>query len=189
VIAVYTGVLAAALPSPRTRAVRVHPGFPRRGGLALFAAGSLGCALAGSLAVMLDDARRSGRRRGGGDRQPPPAMLRADERRDAAWSTIAIAGAAAGPALGGALTQAFDWHAIFVAQVPIALAAAAGCAWAAESHSLDAPAATAEAGARTAVGGRRPGARVRLAHRRAVPPGLRPDRRLERRAAGGRRPR
>ena len=71
------------------------------------------------------------------------AMLRADERRDAAWSTIAIAGAAAGPALGGALTQAFDWHAIFVAQVPIALAAAAGCALAAESHSLDAPAATA----------------------------------------------
>jgi predicted MFS family arabinose efflux permease len=34
-------------------------------------------------------------------------------------------GAAVGPALGGALTQAFDWRAIFVAQVPLAAAAIA----------------------------------------------------------------
>jgi hypothetical protein len=37
---------------------------------------------------------------------------------------VAVLGAAVGPALGGALTQAFDWRAIFVAQVPVALAAA-----------------------------------------------------------------
>ncbi len=34
-------------------------------------------------------------------------------------------GAAVGPALGGALTQAFDWRAIFIAQVPLAAAAIA----------------------------------------------------------------
>ncbi len=33
-------------------------------------------------------------------------------------------GTAVGPALGGALTQAFDWRAIFLFQVPVALAAA-----------------------------------------------------------------
>ena len=41
------------------------------------------------------------------------------------WTAVAIFGFAAGPALGGALTQAFDWRAIFLAQVPVALAAAA----------------------------------------------------------------
>jgi hypothetical protein len=39
------------------------------------------------------------------------------------WTAVAIFGFAAGPALGGALTQAFDWRAIFLVQVPIALAA------------------------------------------------------------------
>ena len=34
-------------------------------------------------------------------------------------------GAAAGPALGGVLTQLFDWRAIFVVQVPLALVALA----------------------------------------------------------------
>ena len=40
------------------------------------------------------------------------------------WVGAAVAGTAAGPALGGALTELFDWRAIFVAQAPIALAAA-----------------------------------------------------------------
>ena len=40
------------------------------------------------------------------------------------WVGAAVAGTAAGPALGGILTELFDWRAIFVAQAPIALAAA-----------------------------------------------------------------
>ena len=40
------------------------------------------------------------------------------------WTTAAVLGTAVGPALGGALTQAFDWRAIFLFQVPLALAAA-----------------------------------------------------------------
>ena len=39
------------------------------------------------------------------------------------WGAAAVIGAAVGPALGGALTQVFDWRAIFIAQVPVALAA------------------------------------------------------------------
>jgi hypothetical protein len=37
------------------------------------------------------------------------------------WFTASIFGAAIGPALGGALTEAFDWRAIFLAQVPLIL--------------------------------------------------------------------
>jgi hypothetical protein len=55
-------------------------------------------------------------------------MLRADAG-GGTWAAIALAGAAAGPALGGALTQAFDWHAIFVAQIPVAVLAAGACGW------------------------------------------------------------
>ena len=39
------------------------------------------------------------------------------------WVGAAVAGTAAGPALGGLLTEAFDWRAIFIAQAPVALAA------------------------------------------------------------------
>jgi predicted MFS family arabinose efflux permease len=39
------------------------------------------------------------------------------------WVTAAAFGAAVGPALGGVLTQAFAWRAIFIVQVPIALLA------------------------------------------------------------------
>ncbi len=39
------------------------------------------------------------------------------------WSLAATAGLAVGPALGGVLTEAFDWRAIFLAQAPVALAA------------------------------------------------------------------
>ncbi|MDQ1292860.1 MAG: hypothetical protein QG608_741 [Actinomycetota bacterium] len=39
-----------------------------------------------------------------------------------AWNTAAAIGLAAGPALGGILTELFDWRAIFLAQLPVALA-------------------------------------------------------------------
>ena len=38
----------------------------------------------------------------------------------ARWTAAATFGLALGPALGGVLTQAFDWRAIFVAQAPVA---------------------------------------------------------------------
>jgi hypothetical protein len=41
------------------------------------------------------------------------------------WAAAAAIGAAAGPALGGTLTQVFDWRAIFVFQAPVAVIAIA----------------------------------------------------------------
>ena len=88
-------------------------------GLALFAAGSAGCALAGSLELLV--ALRIVQALGG-------ALLLASAlpmlgaRR---WSLAAAVGAALGPAAGGLLTEAFDWRAIFAFQAPVALAALA----------------------------------------------------------------
>jgi Major Facilitator Superfamily len=47
------------------------------------------------------------------------------------WKTAAILGAAAGPALGGALTELLDWRAIFLTQAPVVAAAAIVCRFAA----------------------------------------------------------
>src|SRR3954449_6472305 len=47
-----------------------------------------------------------------------------------AWALVGVLSLAAGPVVGGALTQAFSWRAIFVAQVPLPLVAAAlGRTW------------------------------------------------------------
>jgi hypothetical protein len=125
VLGVYTLVLAVALPA--VARLRAGPRAVGAGGGALFAAASLGCGLSGALtplllwrglqavgaaavlvaAFSLLDAGRGGRR---------------------AWNAAAIFGFAAGPALGGALTQALDWRAIFLVQAPVA-AAAAVAAW------------------------------------------------------------
>jgi predicted MFS family arabinose efflux permease len=45
------------------------------------------------------------------------------ERGGRLWSGAATGGLAIGPALGGALTEAFDWRVIFLFQVPVALLA------------------------------------------------------------------
>jgi hypothetical protein len=41
-----------------------------------------------------------------------------------AWASVAVLSAAVGPVVGGALTQAFSWRAIFFAQAPVPLVAA-----------------------------------------------------------------
>jgi MFS family permease len=119
VIAVYTGILAIALPV----SAALHGRATGAAGALLFAVASIGCASAGSLELLL--VMRALQALGGA------ALLaaafdaldggRAGRRL---WVGAAVAGTAAGPALGGALTEAFDWRAIFIAQAPIALAAA-----------------------------------------------------------------
>ena len=74
------------------------------------------------------------------------------------WIAAAVFGTAVGPALGGALTQAFDWRAIFEFQVPVALVAAVG------GRGLGG-AATARAGAGRAGGGPHGGGRPALGRR------------------------
>jgi hypothetical protein len=130
VIAVYTAALAIALMPAELLRRRVGAVRLGTGGLCLIAAASLGCALATSLAPML--VLRALQAVGGAAALIAAfVLLRAGSVRGGGghlWMLAAIGGAAAGPALGGALTQAFDWSAIFFAQVPIALAGAVGCA-------------------------------------------------------------
>jgi DHA2 family multidrug resistance protein-like MFS transporter len=45
------------------------------------------------------------------------------------WGATAAAGAAIGPVVGGALLEAFSWHAAFLLNVPLMVAAIAGALW------------------------------------------------------------
>lgn len=121
IVGVYALVLAVCIwPA---RALRPGPA-----GLLLFAAASIGCALAPNLPVML--VFRALQAAGAA-----AALLTAFHVLEAGdsragrrwWLGAALIGTAAGPAIGGVLTEAFDWRAIFVVQVPLALAAAWAC--------------------------------------------------------------
>src|SRR4051794_6316135 len=101
IVGVYALVLALTL------AARLKGAW----GMAVFAAGSLGCAVAPSLTVML--VFRAVQAVGAG-----AALLTAYEVLDADgsragrrwWLGAALIGTAAGPAPGGGLTQGFDWR-------------------------------------------------------------------------------
>jgi hypothetical protein len=132
VLGSYTLVLALALPvAARSR------GSWRElatGGAVVFAIASLVCGLAGSLGVLL--AARSVQAAGGAALLVGAfALVEGGGRGRRAWTAAAIFGFAAGPALGGLLTQAIDWRAIFLVQVPLALAAATA-AWRSRQPAL-----------------------------------------------------
>src|SRR3954468_16722952 len=120
-IGVYAFVLAISIwPASRLRA--------GPWGFALFTLASLGCAVAGSLGVLL--AFRAVQAVGGAAALIAAfAVLDAGASRSGRrlWLGAALIGTAAGPAIGGALTEAFDWRAIFIIQAPLALAAAFAC--------------------------------------------------------------
>jgi predicted MFS family arabinose efflux permease len=97
-----------------------------RVGLALFSAASVGCAAAWSLPALI--AFRCGQGLGGAlllaAALPLLGVLTGSSARGARiWTAVATFGAALGPALGGVLTQLFDWRAIFVFQAPVAAVA------------------------------------------------------------------
>ena len=96
------------------------------GAFIVFAAAGLGCGLAGSLAalLLLRGLQALGAAAG---LVCGFAFLTAGERdRERLWTAAAVLGAAVGPALGGVLTELFDWRAIFLVQAPVgALSAAA----------------------------------------------------------------
>jgi predicted MFS family arabinose efflux permease len=122
VIGVYTLVLAAALPGAAWLRGRVPDRTLGVAGFGLFAVAGALCATPDAIGAML--AFRAVQAVGAA-----AALVAAFAflRGDRLWTTAAVFGTAVGPALGGALTQAFDWRAIFFFQVPIALAAAAAC--------------------------------------------------------------
>src|SRR5215218_5892843 len=120
VIGVYTVVLAALLPAASRLRRRWSDAALGAAGFGVFALAGTLCSLPDGLPAML--AFRALQAAGAAVALVAGfALLRGGRL----WTTAAVFGTAAGPALGGALTQAFDWRAIFLAQVPLALAAAA----------------------------------------------------------------
>lgn len=93
--------------------------------IAMFAGASAACALAGSLPVLI--AARSVQGVGGAFVLVGCLELlvaATDERRGVAyWITAGVVGTATGPVVGGLLTEAIAWQAIFVFQLPIAVLA------------------------------------------------------------------
>jgi MFS family permease len=127
VLGVYTLVMAVALLPAAALRRRVGDRVLGAGGAALFAAASLGAGLVGSMDALL--VLRGVQAIGGAALLVAGfALLDAAGAGRRLWSAAAIFGFAAGPALGGALTQAFEWRAIFLVQAPLA-AAAAAAAW------------------------------------------------------------
>jgi predicted MFS family arabinose efflux permease len=124
---------------------RIRVAVLTRAGMALFAAGSVGCALSGGIGILI--AFRCLQGTGGamllaGALELLCALSRSRARGLAIWIAAGTFGAAVGPALGGILTEAFDWPAIFVFQAPVALV---GLIAAFESHAqVDAAAAQPE---------------------------------------------
>ena len=125
VLGVYTLVLATALiPAERLRRL---VGSTRLGvwGFIVFAAAGAGCGLVDSLTslLVLRGAQALGAAAG---LMAGFAFLTADERgRERLWTAAAVLGAAVGPALGGILTELFDWRAIFLVQAPVGILSAA----------------------------------------------------------------
>jgi predicted MFS family arabinose efflux permease len=96
-------------------------------GLAVFGFASLGCGVANGLGVLV--ALRCVQGVGGALLLCASLSLfaraaRPDEPPLGGWAAAAAIGAALGPAAGGLLTEVFDWRAIFLAQGPVAAAAA-----------------------------------------------------------------
>lgn len=123
VLGVYTVVLAIALPIASRLATRFGPAQMAAAGAALFGLASIGCGAVSSLVPLL--VLRGVQALGGAG-----VLIGSFELLDAGrpgsgrrlWVAASVYGIATGPALGGALTQAFDWRAIFYAQAPIAAA-------------------------------------------------------------------
>jgi MFS family permease len=115
----------AAVPAARI-CTRGAAGYAGAAGFVTFAAASAGCALAGSLEILI--VSRAVQAIGG-------ALVIAsclellvtashDERRGAAlWAGAGVAGATIGPVVGGLLTEAISWQSIFIIQVPLVLLA------------------------------------------------------------------
>ncbi len=94
-------------------------------GIAVFAGASLVCALSGSMDMLI--AARCVQALGGAFALVGCLELlveATDERRGVAlWVAAGVVGTAAGPVVGGLLTEAFAWQAIFIVQVPVAVLA------------------------------------------------------------------
>jgi hypothetical protein len=123
VLGVYVLVLALALPGAAVLERRHGAARVGAAGLGLFAAASLVCAASNTLPLLLVG---RGLQAAGGAAALLAIFTLIDGGQTGRrlWVAAAVFGTAAGPALGGLLTQVFDWRAIFIVQAPVAIAAA-----------------------------------------------------------------
>jgi MFS family permease len=126
VITAYNFVVAVAAFAllPLTR--RVRPALLAAVGITIFLAASIGCGVAGDLTplIVFRCVQGLGAALLLAASLPLLVALTGSVPRGRRWWALAGAlGAAFGPALGGLLTEMFDWRAIFIAQAPIAAAA------------------------------------------------------------------
>jgi predicted MFS family arabinose efflux permease len=126
VLIAFNLVLAVVVVPAAWTCTRWDPAPLCAGGIAVFAAASVMCALAGSLQVLI--AARCVQAFGGAFALVGCLELlvaATDERRGVArWVAAGVVGTALGPVAGGLLTEAISWQAIFVVQVPVAVLAA-----------------------------------------------------------------
>jgi MFS family permease len=115
-------VLAAVAVPAALVARRVAPRVLSAVGIAVFALASAWCAVAGSIEVLVG--ARCLQAVGGAlalvGCLELLVALRGERRGVTAWIAAGVIGTAAGPVVGGLLTEAIAWEAIFVAQVPFA---------------------------------------------------------------------
>lgn len=129
VLFVYMAVLAGSVWLGVRYASRVDLRQLVCGGFALVALAGLLCALANSLGVMLLG-RVLGATGGGVAAVGAFGLIDGAGTGRRAWLLASVIGTMVGPALGGVLTQLFDWRSIFVVQIPFAAVAGAGALFA-----------------------------------------------------------
>jgi predicted MFS family arabinose efflux permease len=119
VLGVYAVMLAAALiPAERLRR-QVGSRRLGAGGFIVFAAAGVGCGLVDSLAGLLLFRGLQALGAAAGLVCGFAFLTTGERGRERLWTSAAVLGAAAGPALGGVLTELFDWRAIFLVQAPV----------------------------------------------------------------------
>ena len=131
VIDAYLVVLASLLLLGGSLGDRLGRRRVLRAGLVVFGAGSLACSFATSVTMLV--AFRMLQAVGGAALNPNSLSIVTNTFKDPKerakaigfWAGVMGVSMAAGPLLGGALIEAFDWRAVFLVNVPVALAAVA----------------------------------------------------------------
>ncbi|HSD03760.1 MAG TPA: MFS transporter [Gaiellales bacterium] len=125
VITAFNLALALAAVPAALAARRLGPVRVEAAGLVVFAAASAAAGLAGDLGTVI--AARCVQAVSGAAvvcaaLELLPVVARSPERGTRLWIGAAAVGSAVGPAIGGVLTQALSWRAVFAVQVPLAAA-------------------------------------------------------------------
>src|SRR3954463_2818179 len=123
VITAYNAALAAIAFALVLLVHRLHAGRTLAAGLIVFLGASIACAFAQNISFLVTARTIQGAGAAlllAGSLPVLVSLTGSAERGAAVWTLAGTFGAAAGPALGGVLTQAFDWRAVFPFPGPFA---------------------------------------------------------------------